>query len=323
MRKAPFVAVVSWIPEDLEKIQGCVEGLKVVISEDRDRLLETFSEAEVAFVGAFDAELLCVAKKLRWVHMGTGGVEGYLFPELVESSVTLTCSKPCFASTGAEHALASMLVFSRQLHVDLRTRPDHSWEWAVPGTLRKSGTWPTELNGKKIGILGMGVMGQEIARIARCFGMRVVGLARRTRVCPPYLDEILGSTELDSLLGSSDFVILSLPLTPETHGFFGAREVNEMKQTAYFIDISGRPALYDLDAITRALKEKRIAGASLQLELPPTDSPLWALDNLLMSFHRVISREEYARCTELFCENLRRYCEGRPLLGLVDKVAGY
>ena len=320
---APSLAVVSWIPQGLEEIEECVEGVRVVASEDRSRLVEYFAEAEVAFVGAFDAELLRVAKKLRWVHTGSGGVEGYLFPELVESPITLTCSKPCYGSTGSEHALAVMLTFSRQLHVDLRHGPDREWEWAVPGAVRSAGNWPTELKGKTVGILGLGVMGREIARISRCFGMRVIGMARRPRAHESYLDEFFGSGQMGDLLGAADFVILSLPLTPGTRGVLGAQALRQMKETAYLIDISGRPALYDLEAIRRALKEGWIAGASLQLDFPAADSPLWHLDNLLMSFHRVVSQEEYQRCTELFCENLRRYCQGQPLLGLVDKSAGY
>ena len=315
--------MVSWIPWGLEKIETCVDGVQVVASEDRNRLLEYFAEAEVAFVGAFDAGLLRVARKLRWVHAGSGGVEGYLFPELVESPITLTCSKPCFDSTGAEYAFSMILAFSRQLLSDLRHRADQEWEWTVPGTLRSKGLWPKELKGKTVGILGLGVMGLEIARIARCFGMQVIGLARTQRTPPENVDRLLGLAQIDELLGNSDFVVLSLPLTPETKGLIGEKALGVMKETAYFIDVSGRPALYDLEAVRQALMEGRIAGAGLQLEMPPPDSALWSLDNLLMSFHRVVSREEYERCTDLFCENLRRYCQGQPLLGLVDKSAGY
>ena len=266
--KPPFLAVVSWLPLGLEKIEGCVDGVRVVAGEDRDFLMETFAEAEVAFVGAFDAGLLRVARNLQWVHAGSGGVEGYMFPQMVESPITLTCSKPCFDSTGAEYALGMMLAFSRRLHVDLRHRPDREWEWSVPGTLRSGGQWPTELKGRTVGILGLGVMGSEIARVAKGFGMRVIAMARTRRTPPPTVDRLLGPAQMDELLAGSDFVVLSLPLTPETRGAIGERELGMMKDSACFIDVSGRPALYDLEAVRRALVEGSIAGAALQLEVP-------------------------------------------------------
>ena len=216
--KPPFLAVVSWLPQGLEKIESCVDGVRVVAGEDRDLLLEAFAEAEVAFVGAFDPGLLRVARKLRWVHSGSGGVEGYMFPQLAESPITLTCSKPCFDSTGAEYALGMMLAFSRRLHNDLRHRPDREWEWSVPGTLRSQGQWPTELKGKTVGIMGLGVMGSEIARVATCFGMRVIAMARTRRTPPQTVDRLLSPAQMDELLAGSDFVVLSLPLTPETRG---------------------------------------------------------------------------------------------------------
>jgi phosphoglycerate dehydrogenase-like enzyme len=152
--------------------------------------------------------------------------------------------------------------------------------------------------------------------------MRVIGLARRSRPCPDYLDEVLMPGQLSRLLRGSDFVIVAVPNTPQTRGLIGENELRCMKETAYLIDVSGRPVLYDLDALMRALEEDWIAGASLQIQ-PPSDSPLWDLDNLLISFHRATSREQYDRFVEIFCENVRRYRLGQPLLGLVDKTAGY
>jgi phosphoglycerate dehydrogenase-like enzyme len=319
----PPLAVINWKPPGLEEMERSVEGFRIVVSENRNQLLDYFAEAEIAFVAAFDKELLQVAKNLRWIHAGSAGVEGYLFPELVESQITLTCSKPCFESTGAEYALAVMLTFSRQLHTDLRHRPDQQWEWDEPGTLRSDGQWPVELKGKTIGILGLGVMGLEIARMAHYFGMHVIGLAKHPRTTPQYVDQLVALPQIENLLESSDFVILSLPLTPETKGFFDQRKISLMKKTAYFIDVSGRPSLYDLNAIQQALIQGQLAGANLQLELPSPDSSLWNINNLLMSFHRIVSKEEYQRVTDLFFENLKRYSRGQKLLGLVNKVAGY
>ena len=319
----PPLAVINWKPPGLEEMERSVEGFRIVVSENRTQLLDYFAEAEIAFVGAFDKELLQVAKNLRWIHAGSAGVEGYLFPELVESQITLTCSKPCFESTGAEYALAVMLTFSRQLHADLRHRPDQQWEWDELGTLRSGGQWPVELKGKTIGILGLGVMGLGIARMAHYFGMHVIGLTKHPRTTPQYVDQLVELPQIEKLLESSDFVILSLPLTPKTKGFFDQRKISLMKKTAYFIDVSGRPSLYDLNAIQQALIQGQLAGANLQLELPSPDSSLWTINNLLMSFHRIVSKEEYQRVTDLFFENLKRYCRGQKLLGLVNKVVGY
>ena len=241
----------------------------------------------------------------------------------MESPITLTCSKTCFDAAGAEYALGIMLTFSRQLHHDLRHRPDREWKWSIPGSLRSQGQWPTELKGKTVGILGIGVMGSEIARMAKCFGMRVIAMARTQKRPLETIDRLVGPGQINELLADSDFVILSLPLTPDTKGIIGERELGLMKGSAYLIDVSGRPALYDLEAIQQALVKKYIAGAALQLELPPPDSALWKLENLLMSFHRIVTREEFRLVTDLFCENLQRYCQGQPLVGLVDKSAGY
>lgn len=304
----------TWLPPRplLDRVQSCLENVEVRATEDRAEMRTLLAEAEVACVGDLDAELLAGAKRLRWVQALMGGVDGLLFPELVSSSLPLTCCKECFAIPGAEHALAAMLAFSRRLEYDIRQRPRRAFEYVDP----------EELAGKTVGILGMGNIGQEIARRCRCFGMRVLGLARRPRACPPDVDALFLPEQLPQLLAAADFVVVTVPLTPATTGMIGAAELGQMKTTAYLIDVSGRPALYDLNALENALQQRQIAGANLQI-VPPDDSPLWNLDSLLLSFHRATSRQEVDRCFGLFCENLRRYRADEPLLGLVDKAAGY
>ena len=310
---ASLMVVLSWRPpRGLERIQTCMEGIEVSVIEERDTLLERLADAEVAFAAHFDAEMLRIAKRLRWIHFASGGVESVLFPELVVSPVQLTCGKSSFDTPGAEYAMAVMLAFARRLDYDMRQRVHRTYEW-----------WePFDLKGKTVGLVGLGHIGREIAKKSRCFDMQVIGLARRPRVCPPYLDKVLVPDQLPHLLAASDFVVVAVPNTPETRGMIGETELRAMKETAYLVDVSGRSVLYDLDALIRALREGWIAGANLQME-PPPDSPLWDLDNLLISFHRATSQEQYDRFIELFCENLRRYRQGQPLLGLVDKVAGY
>jgi D-2-hydroxyacid dehydrogenase (NADP+) len=322
-KSAPLKVIITWRPDNLDQIKNGFQGIEVYDTTNREEMLNLIQDAEIAYVAEFDAQLFKRAERLRWVHVASGGVENVLFPEIVSSDVTMTCVKTCFGITAAEHAMAVMLLFSRQLHSDLRHRRDASWDWEVPGALRAGGQWPIELNGKTAGIIGLGVIGKEIARRARCFGMKVLALTRQTRHEFDYVDEWFTPEGLPRLLSLSDFVILAVPNTSNTRGMIGVRELSLMRRRAYFLDISGRPALYDLDAIIKALENKQIAGASLQLPVPPSDSILWDLENLVICLHRIISMEETDRVHELFCKNLELYQQGLPLIGVVNKAQGY
>jgi len=314
--------LVNWQPEGIERIAS-IPGVDLRTAADRAETLAQIPEVEVAFVGLFDAEILAAARRLSWLHCGAAGVESYLFPEFVASPVLFTCSKACFDVTATEHAMAVILAFSRRLHLDWRHRPGRPWKWSKPGGLLDGGSFPQELAGKTVGIIGFGGMGQELARRAAAFGMRIVALARRERPEPEPAHKLLTGGGLEELLRESDFVVLATPLTSATRGLLGEREFAAMKPEACFVDLSGRPALYDQAALTAALHAGRLGGASIQIPVPPDVSPLWKVPNLLPSFHRVVSTEELRRVTDLFCENLRRYQAGEELLGLVDRSAGY
>ena len=297
----------------LERVRESVPDAQVVVCDQPPKIPSAIADADVACVGHFNAEIFRAARKLRWVHAFGGGVGAHLFPEFAASAIPLTCLKGCFDIPAAEYALAVMLAFSRKLEYDIRRRPARSFVE----------TEPRELFGKTVGIVGLGGMGGEIARRCRAFGMRVIGLARRPRAeRPAEVERILTPEGLPSLLRESDFVVVAVPLTNATRGLIGSAELALMKPTAYLIDVSGRLPLYDQDALVEALKSGRIAGANLQL-VPPPDSELWELDNLLLAFHRVVSEEQYDRCIERFCENVRRFQRDEDLLGLVDKEAGY
>lgn len=308
--------VVTWKPtRGLDRIETCMDQIEVFATEDRDEMLRLIVDAEVVLVGTFDSQILAAANRLRWVHALGAGVEGYLFPQFVESPIPLTCGKGGFDISGAEHAIAAMLAFAYRLnHYIGQQARRGSFEWVEPH----------ELKGQTIGIIGLGNIGRELARKARCFQMRVIGMTRQPHDLPSYVDELLLPDQLPRLLSAADFVVVTVPNTPQTHGLIGEPELRQMKPTAYLIDISGREQLYDREALIRALQEGWIAGADLQVntELEP-DSPLWELDNLIISQFSANSKEEYDRCVDRFCENLRRYRQGQPLLGLVDKLAGY
>lgn len=309
----PMKLLFTWNPpRGLDRIRSCVKGIEIETCGERGKIPSVARDAEVLCVGHFDAEILGAAKKLRWVHAFSAGVEGFLFPEMKASGIPLTCLKGCFDIAAAEHALGAMINAARTMDRDLRD-PSAS-------ALKKNE--PTELYGKTVGILGFGSMGAGIARLCRAFGMKVIGLARSARPAPADVDEWLAPTEIPRLLRESDFVVVAVPLTSDTRGLIGDRELHLMKPSAWLVDVSGRPAIYDLDALGRVLESGVIAGAHMQI-VPAQDSPLWKLERLRVPIHRVVSREQYDRCVQRFCENLRRFQRQEPLLGLVDKQAGY
>ena len=290
-----------------------VPGVRLAAVGDAEDVAPHLPTADVLLVGDFDASMLARAERLRWVHAASGGVEKFLFPAFLASPIPFSCSKGVFDTPGAEHALASMLGFARNLIYDVQHRATRDYVYGSP----------TELRGKTLGIAGIGRIGRELARLAQAFGMRVIALRRSDAGDHPHVDEMLTPDSLPRLLRESDYVAVAVPNTPETRGLIGAAELALMKPSAYLIDVSGRDVIYDLDALAVALREGRLAGASLQIAPPPDDSPLWDIDTFHLSFHRATSSEEERRWLDLFAENLRRFQAGEPLLSLVDKHAGY
>ena len=179
-----------------------------------------------------------------------------------------------------------------------------------------------------IGVVGLGSIGREVARLTKAFGMRVIATRRSARDTSRarYVDKLFPATQLHGLLVESDYVAVTLPLTSETREIIGEAELNAMKSTGYIINI-GRGGLIDEEALIRALKEKRIAGAGLDVtavEPLPPDSPLWDLDNVIISPHISGGMEDYiARATDVFCKNLDRYLIGKRLINIIDKKKGY
>ena len=246
----------------------------------------------------------------------SAGVERHLFPELVESNVILTNSSGVHRIPISEMAMAMMLYFAKSLDKFVRLQLQRRWSRIIPD----------ELAGKTAGIPGLGNVGMETAYRAKCFGMRVIALKRRPMRRPTYVDEILGPEDIERLLRESDFLIVTVPLTGETYHMIGERELKLMKPTAYIINVS-RGAVIDNGALLKALKEGWIAGAGLDVfeeEPLPEDSELWELENILITPHISGGTPYYAdRVIDIFCENLKRYLTGRPIINVVDKRAGY
>lgn len=276
-------------------------------------------ETEVVYGFRLPQHLVRRAPKLKWVQVMSAGVDRFLEDEeLRNSRVVLTNVSGIHAVPIGEFVISLMLMFAKGAPRCFEMKQRRQWGRFIPTVLRS----------KTVGIVGLGSIGREVARLAKAFGMRVVAMRRTSQKSgrARYVDLLLPPDRLVQLLSQSDFVVLALPLTPETRGLIGEKELRSMRPTAYFINIA-RGEIVDEEALVRALEEGWIAGAGLDVfatEPLPADSRLWELPSVIFSPHIAGGMEDYVqRATEVFCENLRRYLDGKRLLNVVNKKRGY
>jgi phosphoglycerate dehydrogenase-like enzyme len=256
-------------------------------------------------------DLPAVAPRLRWLQATSAGI-GQMVQRvgLDRSNIVLTTASGVHARPLADFCLMAMLMFAKDYARMEREKRARGWE-------RYCGE---ELTGKTLAIVGLGRVGQEVARHGKRMDMRVVG-TRRSGAPVPDVDKLFLPADLHAMLREADFLVLAAPHTPETEGVIGKAELALLKPTAVLINI-GRGALVDEDALVRALQENRLAGAALDVfraEPPPQESPLWDMPNVIVSPHSASTvTQENARIIELFCDNLRRYIRGQPLRNVLD-----
>jgi phosphoglycerate dehydrogenase-like enzyme len=287
-----------------------------------DALGEAAERAQVFFVCSGKRDVLRAlwrrARHVRWVHSLFAGVDHLLFDELVQSPLPLTNAKGVYSDSLAEFALMALLFFAKDTRRLLRQQAEARWEVFEP----------TELRGQTLGILGYGDIGQATARRARAFGLRVLACRRRPErsAGDPLVDEVFPFERRHELLAASDHVVLAMPNTPDTQRLVGEAELRALKPSAVLINV-GRGGTVDEPALVRALEERRLRGAALdvfQHEPLAAHHPLWRLDNVLLSPHCADNTPQWReRSVELFLRNLERFERGEPLLNLVDKTAGY
>jgi len=251
-----------------------------------------------------------------WVHVASAGVDGLLFPGLVESDTVVTNSRGVFERPIAEYVLGLVLCFAKDLRTTLRLQERRVWRH------RES----ERIEGTRALVIGTGPIGRAIGRALAAAGIVVTGMGRTARAGDPDLGEVLPDDRLHEALGEADWVVLAAPLTDRTRGMIDGAALERMRPTARLINV-GRGALVVEDDLIEALRAGRIAGAALDVfedEPLPEPSPLWDLPNVIVSPHMsgdvVGWRTELVR---LFADNLGRYVAGRPLLNVVDKRLGY
>ena len=275
------------------------------------------------------------APHLRWVHSHWAGIEAFIDTPLWAGDVILTTTSGIHAPNIGQYVLAQMLAWANRVPRWLRAQRDGHWP---PG--RRETFMATELAGQTLGIIGYGSIGREVARLARAFNMTILVTKRDARrvvddgyTLPGFGDpagelptRIYPAEALRSVVAQCDYVVVTLPLTPRTRHLFDESVFQAMKSTAYLINV-GRGGVIDERQLIRALQRGTIAGAGLDVfetEPLPDDSPLWAMQNVLLTPHVSGMTPQYEeRAVELFVANLRRYLAGEPLINVVSRDAGY
>ena len=297
--------------------------VQVRIVHDLSAFAEQVAKAD-AVIGSrpylkLSPEVLKPEGRLRWVQTTTAGVDQVVTPDLLAADhVTITCIKGPPGPLMAEHAVLLMLALSRNFPAYLKNQERHIW--------RREGQDWLPLHGHTIAILGVGSSGGNLARVCKAgFGMTVLGMSRTQRE-HPHIDRCFDKTELLKVLPEADFVVLCLPNTPETKRIIDSAALDAMKSTAYLVNVS-RGALIDEEALITAMRVGGIAGAGLDVttEDPiPKESPLWELPNTIITPHIATESVKLSEAVvDFWCENMRRFAENEPLLGVMDRQTGY
>jgi len=296
--------------------EACPE-LEVIVAETKEGAEQAMPLAEAAY-GTIPPDLLPRAQKLRWLQAPQAAPPaGYYYKELIEHPVVITNFREIYNDHIGAHVMAFVLAFARGFQTYLPQQMRREWKPAG----RESGD-VVHLPEAVALVVGVGGIGSEVARLASAFGMRVIGIDERRRDKPPGVAELHRAAALDDLLPRADFVILTVPHTPETEGFMNRARFRQMKRSAFFINI-GRGMTTRLDDLVAALRAGEIAGAGLDVyeqEPLPADHPLWTMPGVLLTPHTA-GHGPYLedRRFEIVVENCRRFTSGRELRNVVDK----
>jgi phosphoglycerate dehydrogenase-like enzyme len=291
---------------------------------DRESLRDLLPQADVAFTPFVDRDVFPRATRLRWVQSPAAGVGSLMFPELLASGVIVTSARGIRARSIAEHVIGVTIALARQLPLAMRAQVEHRW---AQDELEGPASSVRALHGLRMGILGLGAIGSEVATLASALGLRVSATRRRPDApVPSGVDKVWSPDRLLDVLADSDVVVLALPHTPGTKRLIGARELDAMKRGALLINVA-RGKLLDDEAVVAALRDGRLGGAALDVfarePLEPS-SPYWDLPNVILTPHTAGAMRDYwTPLVSLFTENLGRFERGEPLVNVVDKGLGY
>ena len=294
------------LPQGAEaEIRSIAPEVDLKVVESSIDYSELIKEAEIVF-GWPKTRLVKKAENLKWLHLPSAGVDRYANKDLYQNQdILLTNSSGVYGKPIAEHVFAMILAHNRNLIDYAYNKKEKNWQ-------RQNNI--KDFFNSTVGILGLGDIGSTIAKRAKSWGAQVLALKRTMIELPDYVDQIFLTENLDKLLRKSDYVILTLPGTPETEKIIGREELQLMKSSAFIVNI-GRGSLIDQKALTKALEEGLIGGAGLDVTEPeplPENSKLWELDNVIITPHTSgFSPTNEQRQFKIFKDNLNRYLNQR------------
>lgn len=303
----------------LEMLRQALPEAEVYFTETEEEMIAKQVNADILLTWGRNSPIsYCqYATNLKWIFSFSAGVDGLIVPEILGLNVKMSSAKGIHGVPMADHVLGYILAFLRGLPTFLSQQDQKIWQ--------KLNGFPGETVGKTVGIFGLGEIGKVIAKRCKAFDMTVLGV-KRTPSPVEYVDKVYSSDDMDEVLRQSDFIIILVPLTPETVHYFDKAKLDKMKKTAYLINV-GRGPVVDENALIEALQTGVIAGAALdatEIEPLPENSPLWKMPNVIITPHTAADTPYYMdRAFKVFINNIERFKLGEKLIAEIDATAKY
>ena len=303
----------------LDKMISAAPDWKIVASSDKQIWNEFIDYAEI--IGGWRSALgekAVSSSSLKWIQTWSAGVNSLPLPSLNEKNIMITSANGVHANPISETIFGLLLALTRKIDTYVKNQQKNKWHHAGLNL---------EIHGKTIGIIGVGAIGKETAKIAKAFDMKVLGI-RHSGTNVPNVDAMYTPEDLDELLPRCDYVVVTLPLTEETKHIFTLKQFELMKNSAYFVNIGRGPLTVEADLV-HALNNGLIAGAGLDVfdhEPLPAEHPFWKMDNVIITPHTAGSTEFYNKrlIETIFLPNFISYINGeKPAVNLLDYEKGY
>jgi D-2-hydroxyacid dehydrogenase (NADP+) len=310
----------AWFPK---RLQQEFPGVEVVNLPDYQLVDQEIVDAEIVIAWSIKPAQIAAAKKLKWIHSPAAAVHQLMFPELINSEIILTNAREVHGPVVAEHVMALIFALAKKIPASTLLQQKHVWGqqilWDELPRIR-------EVAGATLGMIGLGSIGRPVVKSAKALGMGVYAVREHPEKGSEGADEVFGPGQIDEIFRRSDYIVLATPVTESTKAIASFERLALMKSDACLINV-GRGPLVDENALSAALRGKKIGGAALDVfpkEPLTADSPLWDVPNLLITPHTAALTDKlWERHHALFSANLRRYLEGESLLAVVDKAKGY